>query len=57
MSLLLCPRKRGGEESSISAIWLGEPFPKNLLLLDDDFFGSTSWRQRIREIREVQGVL
>jgi hypothetical protein len=31
-----------GEARSISAIWRGEPFAKNLLLFDNDFFGATS---------------
>lgn len=48
------PEKEGrvSEKSSILDIWRGEPYPKNLLLLDNDFFGSPSWRERMHEIRE-----
>ncbi|MCZ2075022.1 MAG: hypothetical protein LC130_08475 [Bryobacterales bacterium] len=48
------PEKEGkvSAESSILDIWRGEPYPKNLLLLDNDFFGSPSWRERMHEIRE-----
>ncbi|MCZ2079319.1 MAG: radical SAM protein [Bryobacterales bacterium] len=48
------PEKEGRvrDESSISEIWRGEPHPKNLLLLDNDFFGTASWRERIYEIRD-----
>lgn len=38
--------------SSINDIWRGEPWPKQLHLLDNDFFGVPEWRDRIREIRE-----
>ena len=48
------PKTEGnvGQETSIAEIWRGEPFPKNLLLLDNDLFGAPGWRDRIREIRE-----
>jgi hypothetical protein len=48
------PEKEGrvSEEFSIFDIWRGEPYPKNLLLLDNDFFGSPSWREHMHEIRE-----
>jgi hypothetical protein len=39
-------------EQSIYNLWRGNPWPRELLLLDNDFFGSPSWRQNIREIRE-----
>ena len=32
-------------------IWRGNPWPKHLHLLDNDFFGGPDWRERIREIR------
>jgi hypothetical protein len=32
-------------------VWRGEPWPKNLLLLDNDFFGQAEWRERIEEIK------
>jgi len=48
------PQKEGAisEEQTIADIWRGEPWPKELLLLDNDFFGQPRWRDRIREIRE-----
>lgn len=39
-------------EATIARIWRGEPFPKTLHLLDNDFFGAPEWRQRIAEIRD-----
>lgn len=47
------PRKEGKvrQESVIDEIWRGPPWPKELLLLDNDFFGQKEWRQRIAEIR------
>jgi hypothetical protein len=46
------PRKEGAvrRAKSISQIWRGDPYPRHLLLLDNDFFGNTEWRSRIREI-------
>ncbi len=48
------PEKEGkiAQETSIREIWRGDPFPKHLLLLDNDFFGAPGWRDRIREIRD-----
>ncbi len=50
------PAKEGfpSENSSIKDIWRGYGHPKNILLLDNDFFGQTkeSWKSRIEEIRE-----
>src|SRR5947208_2220088 len=47
------PRKEGAvvEEQSIPDIWRKEPYPRNIVLLDNDFFGQPNWRQRIEEIR------
>ncbi len=38
-------------ENTIAAIWRGEPWPKHLHLLDNDFFGGPEWQERIAEIR------
>lgn len=40
--------------NTIAEIWRGNPWPKRLRLLDNDFFGQPQeqWRARIREIRE-----
>ncbi len=35
---------------SIADIWRGEPHPRHLHLLDNDFFGQSEWRLRVREI-------
>lgn len=47
------PAKEGKprHENTIAGIWRGEPWPKHLHLLDNDFFGGPEWRERIAEIR------
>ena len=46
------PEKEGKNKSvaSIYNIWRGEPYPKHLHLLDNDFFGSDRWQERAEEI-------
>jgi len=53
-SFCVVPKKEGAmrPEASISEIWRGDPWPRELLLLDNDFFGQVNWRQRVKEIRE-----
>lgn len=48
------PRKEGAvvEESTIEEIWRGEPWPREIILLDNDFFGQPRWQERIAEMRE-----
>jgi hypothetical protein len=48
------PKKEGEPRplNTIGQIWRGEPWPKKLLLLDNDFFGNPQWRDRIREIQQ-----
>jgi hypothetical protein len=48
------PKKEGKPTSvnTIESIWRGEPYPKKLHLLDNDFFGGPEWRERIKEIRD-----
>lgn len=48
------PRMEGAvrEASTVAGIWRGDPWPREVLLLDNDFFGQPQWRERIREIRE-----
>jgi hypothetical protein len=48
------PTKEGKvrPERTIAEIWRGDPWPRELLLLDNDFFGQPVWRDRIREIRD-----
>jgi hypothetical protein len=52
-----CVRKKEGKPrvtNTIGDIWRGDPWPKKLRLLDNDFFGQPRecWSARIREIRE-----
>lgn len=53
-SFCVVPEKEGAirEEQAIWDIWRGDPWPRELLLLDNDFFGQPNWRQRIAEIRD-----
>lgn len=46
------PKKEGAmrEEQTIYDIWRGDPWPRELLLLDNDFFGQPNWKERAREI-------
>ena len=39
-------------EQGILQIWRGDPYPRNLLLLDNDFFGVPEWREAIKTIRD-----
>ena len=50
------PRKEGRVQpaASIAEIWRGEPWPRTLLLLDNDFFGQAHWAERLEEIRTGQ---
>ena len=48
------PRKEGPmrEELSVRELWRGDPWPRELVLLDNDFFGQPNWRERVDEIRD-----
>lgn len=48
------PTKEGKPRSvnTIDNIWRGDPHPKKLHILDNDFFGNPDWRDRIAEIRD-----
>ena len=54
-SFCVVPRKEGRPRSvnTIASIWRGEPYPRHLHLLDNDFFGQPreQWQARIEEIR------
>lgn len=52
-SFCVVPQKEGKvrPERTIPEIWRGNPWPRELLLLDNDFFGQPQWRDRIAEIR------
>lgn len=34
------------------SIWRGDPYPRNVILLDNDFFGLPTWRESIKAMRE-----
>lgn len=48
------PEKEGAvrSERTVYDIWRGGSYPRNLLLLDNDFFGNPQWPEQIRMIRE-----
>jgi hypothetical protein len=53
-SFCVVPRKEGGirEERTVADLWRGDGHARDLVLLDNDFFGQPSWRERIAEIRD-----
>lgn len=46
------PTKEGPvkEEQAIADLWRGDPYPRELILLDNDFFGQPNWDTRIEEM-------
>lgn len=48
------PKKEGKvkPERTIYEIWRGDPWPKELILLDNDFFGQKDWGARVQEMIE-----
>lgn len=48
------PKKEGKPRGNmtVAELWRGDPHPKKLHILDNDFFGNPEWRDRVREIRE-----
>ena len=53
-SFCVVPTKEGSvqDTNTISRIWRGEPHPRHIVLLDNDFFGQPQWREKIQEIRD-----
>lgn len=47
------PRKEGSmrSEQSIAQLWRGGESPREIILLDNDFFGQPEWRARVDELR------
>jgi hypothetical protein len=43
---------RARAEDNALSIWRGDPWPKHLLLLDNDTFGNPRWREEIVAIRD-----
>ncbi len=52
-SFCVVPRKEGAirEEQTVWELWRGDPWPRELILLDNDFFGQPNWRKRVEEMR------
>ncbi len=52
-SFCVVPRKEGAVQATatIYDIWRGDPWPREVLLLDNDFFGQADWRGRIDELQ------
>ncbi len=52
-SFCVVPTKEGPvrEEQTIWELWRGEPWLRELLLLDNDFFGQPNWAARIAEMQ------
>lgn len=50
------PAKEGRvrEARTIAELWRGEPWPREIILLDNDFFGQELWRERLNELRTGQ---
>jgi hypothetical protein len=48
------PWKEGQNVSvgTVNQLWRGPGYPKHIHLLDNDFFGQSEWRERVREIRD-----
>jgi hypothetical protein len=46
------PTKEGAPRSTstIGQVWRGEPWPRRLLLLDNNFFAQREWRERVGEM-------
>jgi hypothetical protein len=47
------PRKEGAarSEQTVEELWRGEGHPRDLLLLDNDFFGVPTWRESVEAMR------
>jgi hypothetical protein len=52
-SFCVVPTKEGAvrHEQNATSIWRGDPWPRHLLLLDNDFFGQPDWREQVASIR------
>ena len=53
-SFCVVPNKEGKNRDNnvIGNIWRGDPYPKNIILLDNDFFGAPGWQSKAEEILE-----
>lgn len=41
---------RNKSNDSIHNIWRGDPYPRNIVLLDNDFFGQKGWQEKAQEM-------
>lgn len=41
---------RNRDNDTINNIWRKQPYPKNIVLLDNDFFGQPKWQDKVEEI-------
>lgn len=39
-------------ENTVAGIWRGDPYPRNLCLLDNDFGGASGWATHLEQIRQ-----
>jgi hypothetical protein len=48
------PSKEGRARAAgtIAEIWRGDPWPREIVLLDNDFFGNPEWCDRLAELRD-----
>ena len=53
-SFCVVPEKEGRPyaENTVAGLWRGEPYPRHLHLLDNDFFGTPEWERHIADIRD-----
>ena len=53
-SFCVVPRKEGApeREMGVREVWRGEGWPKELMLLDNDFFGCEGWEEEVEEMVE-----
>jgi hypothetical protein len=53
-SFCVVPKKEGkvSTQQTINEIWRGDPYPREIILLDNDFFGQPEWRARIKEMQD-----
>lgn len=51
-SFCVVPKKEGRMQpkGTIASIWRGEPWPKQIILLDNDFFGQPDWKSKCEEL-------
>lgn len=52
-SFCVAPGKEGAvrDEQTVADLWRGDGHPRQILLLDNDFFGAPGWRARVEELR------